>query len=216
MSFFDYVSRQFSHILDDFIQHVEVVLVAMVIATAIGVLLGLVVHRSRRATGVALGVTGVFLTIPSLALFALFIPPLGLGWPPTVVALVLYALLPIVRNTVAGLESVDPAVMESARGMGLGARQRLWRIQLPLAWPVILTGIRVSTIVIVGIAAIAAGVVNGPGLGSLIFGGLSQIGSPFALNEALAGVVGVAIVALGFDGLFVLITRLTTSRGIRG
>lgn len=216
MSFFDYVSRQRDRITELLVQHAEVVLVAMVIATVVGVAIGLLVHRSRRATDLALAVTGTFLTIPSFALFALLIPLLGLGYSPTVAALVLYALLPIVRNTVAGLGSVDPSIMESARGMGLNARERMWRIQLPLAWPVILTGIRVSTVVIVGIAAIAAGVVNGPGLGELIFGGLSAIGSPFALNQVLAGVIGVAVVALGYDAIFVLISRLTTSRGIRG
>ncbi len=216
MSLFDYVSQHFARISQQVGEHAQVVLLSMVIATVLGVGLGLLVHRSRRATDVALAVTGTFLTIPSFALFALLIPVLGLGYPPTVVALVLYALLPIVRNTVAGLESVDPAVMESARGMGLGTRQRLWRVQLPLAWPVILTGIRVSTIVVVGIAAIAAGVVNGPGLGGLIFGGLAEIGSSFAVNETWAGVLGVALVALAFDGAFVLLSRLTTSRGLRG
>ncbi len=216
MNFFDYLSRQAPNITQRLVEHAEVVLISMAIATVIGVGLGLLVYRSRHATDFALAVTGTFLTIPSFALFALLIPLLGLGYPPTVVALVLYALLPIVRNTVAGLESVDPAILESARGMGLDARRRLWRVQFPLAWPVILTGIRVSTIVVVGIAAIAAGVVNGPGLGALIFGGLSAIGSPFALNEALAGVLGVAVVALGYDAIFVLVARLTTSRGIRG
>lgn len=215
-SFYEYVSGHAEDLSTATIEHAQVVLVAMLIATVIGVTLGLLVHRSRRATDLALAVTGIFLTIPSFALFALLIPVLGLGYAPTVCALVLYALLPIVRNTVAGLESVDPSIMESARGMGLGSRQRLWRIQLPLAWPIVLTGIRVSTVVIVGIAAIAAGVVNGPGLGVYIFGGLSHIGAQFALNEALAGVVGVALVALVYDGLFVLVGRFTTSRGIRG
>ncbi len=216
MNFFDYLSQHAGDISARVIAHAQVVLVSMAIATVLGVGLGLLVHRNRRATDLALAVTGTFLTVPSYALFALLIPLLGLGYPPTVFALVLYALLPIVRNTIAGLESVDSAIMESARGMGLGARQRLSRVQLPLAWPVILTGIRVSTVVVVGIAAIAAGVVNGPGLGSLIFGGLSEIGSPFAFNEALAGVVGVAFVALAYDAAYVLLARLTTSRGIRG
>jgi osmoprotectant transport system permease protein len=216
VSFFRYVSRHAADISARLIEHAEVVLVAMAVATALGIALGLLVHRNRRATDLVLAICGIFLTIPSFALFALLIPVLGLGWAPTVCALVLYALLPIVRNTIAGLESVDAAIMESARGMGLGSRQRLMRIQLPLAWPVVLTGIRVSTVVVVGIAAIAAGVVNGPGLGELIFGGLSAIGSPFALNQALAGVVGVALVALVYDGLFVVVARLTTSRGIRG
>jgi len=215
-SLYEYASRHVEDITAGVIQHAQVVFVSMSIATAVGISLGLLVYRSRRATDLALAVCGIFLTIPSFALFALLIPVLGLGYAPTVCALVLYALLPIVRNTVAGLESVDPAIMESARGMGLGGRQRLWRIQLPLAWPIILTGIRVSTVVTVGIAAIAAGVVNGPGLGEYIFSGLSHIGSVFALNEALVGVIGVALIALAYDGLFVLVGRFTTSRGIRG
>ncbi len=215
-NFLDYVSRHADDIVPAVIAHAQVVLVAMIIATLVGVTLGLLVHRNQRATDLVIAICGVFLTIPSFALFALLIPVLGLGYKPTLCALVLYALLPIVRNTVTGLHSVDPAVMESARGMGLGNRQRMWRIQLPLAWPVILTGIRVSTIVVVGIAAIAAGVVNGPGLGEFIFGGLSAIGSPFALSQALTGVVGVALVALAYDALFVLIARFTMSRGIRG
>lgn len=216
MSFLQYLSHQRPRITEDMVQHAQIVLVAMVIATLIGITLGLLAHGHRRTTDLVLAVTGTFLTIPSFALFALLIPLLGLGYSPTVVALVLYALLPIVRNTIAGLESVEPAVLESARGMGLAGRQRLWRVQLPLAWPVILTGIRVSTVVVVGIAAIAAGVVNGPGLGELIFGGLSAIGSAFALNQTWAGVLGVAFIALAYDALFVLIARLTTSRGIRG
>jgi len=216
VTFTDYLSRHSDELQNALIAHFKVVLVAMAIATAIGVSLGVLVHNNRRATDLALAVCGIFLTIPSFALLVLLIPVLGLGYQPTVFALVLYALLPIVRNTVAGLESVDPAIMESARGMGLGSRQRLWRIQLPLAWPVILTGIRVSTVVCVGIAAIAAGIVNGPGLGGFIFGGLAAIGSKFALNETLAGAAGVAVVAVTYDALFVLVGRLTTSRGIRG
>ncbi len=215
MNFFDYFNKHAYEVRVRLVEHFQIVLVAMLIATALGVTLGLVVHRNRRATDLVLAICGIFLTIPSFALFALLIPAFGLGYQPTLVALVMYALLPIVRNTVAGLESVDKAIMESARGMGLNSRQRMWRIQLPLAWPVILTGIRVSTVVIVGIAAIGA-IVNGPGLGHFIFGGLSSIGSPFALNETLIGVFGVVLVALTYDAVFVLVGRLTTSRGIRG
>lgn len=215
MNFFDYFSKHAYEVRVRLVEHFQIVLVAMLIATALGVTLGLVVHRNRRATDLVLAICGIFLTIPSFALFGLLIPTLGLGYQPTLVALVMYALLPIVRNTVAGLESVDNAIMESARGMGLNSRQRMWRIQLPLAWPIILTGIRVSTVVIVGIAAIGA-LVNGPGLGHFIFDGLAAIGSPFALNETLIGVFGVVLVALTYDAVFVLVGRLTTSRGIRG
>jgi osmoprotectant transport system permease protein len=162
---------------------------------------------------VVLAVTSTFLTIPSFALFGLLVPLLGLGWPPTVFALVMYALLPIVRNTVVGLRSVDPAIAESAQGMGMSRRERLLRIEMPLAWPVILTGMRVSTLIIVGITAVAA-FVNGPGLGSDIFSGISRIGSAVALNQVLGAVLGIVVLAILYDGLFAVLGRLTTSRGL--
>ncbi|MBT8225200.1 MAG: ABC transporter permease [Dactylosporangium sp.] len=174
----------------------------------------MVAHRSALLRPAILTVSSTLLTIPSLALFALAIPLFGLGTPPTVVALVLYALLPIVRNTVAGLGSVDRAMLRSARGMGMGPWRRFIRIELPLAWPVALTGVRVSTQIVVGIAAIAA-LVNGPGLGNEIFRGLRSLGSPFALNFVLGGTLGIVVVALLFDATFVLLRRITTPRGIR-
>lgn len=213
--FIDYVSFRKEHLLELTLEHAQVVAVALVVATFIGVGLGVATYRRERAATVVLAVVGTFLTIPSFALLALFIPVFGLGYEPTVVALVMYALLPIVRNTVTGLRSVDPAVTESARGMGMGGLRRLLRIELPLAWPVIITGIRVSALLLIGIAAIAAAV-NGPGLGQDIFAGLARIGSATAVNLVLAGTLGVIVLALLFDTFFMLLGRLTTSRGIRG
>lgn len=187
---------------------------ALAIATVISVGLGIATYRRERAASAALAVAGTFLTIPSFALLALLIAPFGLGYQPTVVALVLYALLPILRNTITGLRGVDPAVIESARGMGMTARQRLLRIELPLAWPVIITGIRVAAVLLIGIAAIAAAV-NGPGLGSDIFDGLARVGSAAAINLVLGGTLGVVVLALLFDALFLGIGKLTTSRGLR-
>jgi osmoprotectant transport system permease protein len=154
------------------------------------------------------------LTIPSLALLALLSPILGLGWGPSVVALVFYSLLPIIRNTVVGLREVPAAILESARGVGMGNLRVLFTMQLPIAWPVILTGIRVAAQLTVGIAAIAA-YVAGPGLGQYIFKGLSSLGSKNALNYALTGTISVVILALLIDGAFILIARYTTSRGLK-
>lgn len=190
------------------------VAIALMIATLIGVGLGVAVYRRERAATIVLAVVGTFLTIPSFALLAMFIPVFGLGYEPTVVALVMYALLPIVRNTVTGLRAVDPAITESAQGMGMGRARRLARIELPIAWPLILTGIRVSALLLIGIAAIAAAV-NGPGLGEDIFSGLARIGSASAINIVLGGVLGVIVLALLFDAFFMVLGRLTTSRGIR-
>ncbi|HEX5944650.1 MAG TPA: ABC transporter permease [Acidimicrobiales bacterium] len=221
MDLFDYLGDVPSYLRDDWsdlldlaVEHAQVVIVAMVIATVIGVGLGFLTYRRPSAAKAALTVTGTFLTIPSFALFGLFIPLLGLGYRPTVVALVMYALLPIVRNTITGLRAVDPAITESALGMGLSRWQRLRRIELPLAWPVIITGVRVSTLITVGIAAIAA-VVNGPGLGEPIFQGLRATGTQRGFNQAFGGTLGVVILALSFEALFAVITRLTTSKGLR-
>jgi osmoprotectant transport system permease protein len=214
VNFVAYLQSRWEHLLQLSLQHLYVVVVSVAIATVIGVALGLATYRRERARDAVLAVTGIFLTIPSLALFGLFIGWLGLGTPPVIVALVMYSLLPIVRNTIVGLRGVDPAVVESAQGMGMGGASRLLRIELPLAWPVILTGMRVSTLLCVGIAAIGA-YVRGPGLGNDIFTGLARIGSAVAVNIVLGGIVGIIVLAILLDALYVLINRLTTARGIR-
>jgi osmoprotectant transport system permease protein len=214
LSFFEYLSTSWEHVFELAMGHAIVVAISLGIAVVIGVSLGVLVYRRERAANVALAITSTFLTVPSFALFGLFIPIFGLGYTPAVVALVLYALLPILRNTVTGLRSVDPAVSESAQAMGMNDRQRLLRIDLPLAWPVIIAGVRVSTMLVMGIAAIAA-VVNGPGLGEDIFAGLARIGSVNALNLVLGGILGIIVLALLFDTFFNLLGKLTTSRGIR-
>lgn len=214
MGFMEFLVKRADDMLELGLEHAVVVGAAVIIATVLGVALGVLTYRHERARDLALALTGSFLTIPSFALFILLLSPLGLGWQPVLLALVLYGLLPVVRNTITGLRGVDPAVIESAKGMGLNRRQRLLRIELPLAWPVIITGVRVTTLVLLGIAAIGA-IVNGPGYGELIFTGLARVGTPVAVNLVLAGTVGVMILAVLFDLIFYAIQRLTTSRGIR-
>ena len=214
VSFDEYLRDRWQHLLDLGIEHAIVVAEAIMIATIIGVGLGLLTYRTERPSELVLAIAGVFLTIPSIALFGLFIPVFGLGTKPVIIALVMYALLPIVRNTIVGLRSVDPAVVESAEAMGMGRIHRLLRIELPLAWPVIITGMRVSTIIIVGIAAIGAYIL-GPGLGNDIFSGLARFGSPAALNLVLGGILGVMVLAVLFDAFYVVLARVTTSRGLR-
>lgn len=212
--FLEYMAYSWEHVLELAIGHAIVVAISLAIAVVIGVSLGVLVYRRERLANAALAITSTFLTIPSLALFGIFIPIFGLGYKPAVVALVMYALLPILRNTVTGLQSVDPAVAESAQGMGMNARERLLRIELPLAWPVIIAGVRVSTMLLMGIAAIAA-VVNGPGLGDDIFAGLARIGGANAFNQVLGGTLGIIVLAILFDTFFNVLGKLTTSRGIR-
>lgn len=213
MDFFDYVGDNSGRILFLLVQHVQVVLISVALAAIISIIIALSTESFPRIRRAALSVTGTILTIPSFALFGLMIPLFGLGVAPTVLALTVYAIFPILRNAVTGLESVDPGVVDAARGMGMDARRRLWKVRLPLAWPVILNGVRVATIMVVAIAAIGAAV-RGPGLGELIFRGLSRMGGANALNEALAGVVAIVIVAGLLDLLFILIARITTPRGL--
>lgn len=215
-SFWTYLEFARDDVIELTIAHAIIVLIAVALATVIGVALGVLTYRTDRPRELVLAVTATFLTIPSLALFGLFIaiPMLGLGGRSVVVGLVMYGLLPIVRNTIVGLREVDPAIVESAQGMGMSRNERLWRIELPLAWPVILTGMRVSTLVLIGIAAIGA-YINGPGLGELIFSGLARIGSATALNQVLAGILGIMLLAVLFDLVYVAVSRLTTSKGIR-
>jgi osmoprotectant transport system permease protein len=215
-SFWTYLQFTWRDLVQLGIDHALVVIVSVLLASVIGVCLGVATYRNDRARDLVLAVTGTFLTIPSLALFTLLIqlPLLGLGARSVVVALTMYGLLPIVRNTIVGLREVDPAVVESAQGMGMGRAKRLAVIELPLAWPVVLTGVRVSTLLLIGIAAIGA-YINGPGLGDEIFTGLAQIGSATALNRVLSGTLGVIALAILFDLVYVAIFRLTIPKGIR-
>ncbi|MGN5378891.1 ABC transporter permease [Streptomyces lasalocidi] len=214
MNFWEYLGSRHQQLLADAYQHASAVFQCMVLATVIGVLIGVVTYRSDWAGNLATTATSTVLTVPSLALIGLLVPLVGLGVPPTVIALTLYGLLPIVRNAIVGLRGVDPMLVDAARGIGMSRAMRLMRVELPLAWPPILTGIRVSTQMLMGIAAIAA-YASGPGLGNEIFRGLASLGSKNALNQVLAGTLGIIVLALLFDAAYVLIGRLTIPRGIR-
>ncbi|MFD9335195.1 ABC transporter permease [Streptomyces sp. NPDC060028] len=214
MSFWTYLSYRHQQLLTDAYQHASVVFQCMVIATLLGIAIGLLTYRSAWGGNLAITSTSTVLTIPSLALIGLLIPLVGLGVPPTVITLTLYGLLPVVRNSIVGLRGVDPALVDAAKGIGMSRTARLLKVELPLAWPPILTGIRVATQMLMGIAAIAA-YASGPGLGNEIFRGIASLGSANALNQVLAGTLGIVILALLFDAAYVLLGRLTIPRGIR-
>lgn len=213
MSFFNYLLSRWVDLVEHGIEHAQVVLVSLAIATFIGITLGLLTYRRPAAAQVVLAIASTILTIPSFAMFGLMIPLLGLGYPPTVAVLSSYAVLAILRNTITGLRSVDQAVIESAKGMGMSDWQQLVQIELPLAWPVIISGIRVSGLLILGIAAMAA-YVGGPGFGQDIFAGLSTIGGANSLNLVLGGLLGVTVLALLFEGLVAVLGRFTASKGL--
>lgn len=172
-------------------------LVSTAIAVAIGVPLGVALTRRPRLARPVLGFANVVQTIPSLALFGFLIPlPFigGIGARTAIAALVVYALLPILRNTHAGISSVDPAVIESAIGIGMTPRQRLRLVELPLALPVVLAGVRIATVVSIGLATIAAAIGAG-GLGVLIYRGVAIVDH----RLILAGAVPAALLALAAD-----------------
>lgn len=210
----NFVVNRRHQLLTDSYLHVSAVVQSVLLATVVAVIVGILVYRSPAGSAVATAVASTILTVPSFALLGLLIPVLGLGVAPTITALVLYALLPIIRNTIIGLASVNPMVTDAARGIGMNRLRVLATIELPLAWPSILTGMRISTQMIMGILAIAA-YAKGPGLGNLIFAGLARIGSPNAVPQALTGTILIVVLALVLDGIFVLAGRLTTSKGIR-
>jgi osmoprotectant transport system permease protein len=214
MSYPTYWSYYGADLLLQFGQHFEIVALASLLGSIIGISTGVAVYRAPRAAQIALRVCGVLLTIPSLAMYVLLLSVIGLGWPPVLVALTLYSLLPIVQNTVVGLQGVDASIVEAATGIGMSRTRTVMRVEFPLAWPIILTGVRTSVLLLVSTAAIGA-IVRGPGLGNSIYDGLNRIGTPSALYAALSGIAGVVIVGVTFNFAFLFIAKLTTSRGIR-
>ncbi len=210
----DFIDERRDQILFNAFQHASLVLQAVFWATILAVVIAVLVLRSPQLQGLANVFSAIGLTIPSLALVGLLLPITSIGPTTGFLVVAFYAVLPILRNAVVGLQGVDPTLLESAKGMGMSSFAVLWRVRLPLAWPVILAGVRVSTQMSMGIAAIASYAL-GPGLGGYIFTGLTQIGSENALRYALVGTVGIVIVALLADAFLLLLGRLTVSKGIR-
>jgi osmoprotectant transport system permease protein len=185
-----------------FVEHLALTATALALALLIALPLGLLIARIPRLRGVVLGVLGVVYTIPSLSLFVLLIPLMGLGFWPAVTALVAYAQIVLVRNVLLGLTGVEPAVVEAARGMGMSSWQRLTRVELPLALPLITAGVRVATLSIIGIGTIAA-YINAGGLGRLLFEGVTT-GNP---QKIVAGALAVSALAVGANLLLWLAER---------
>jgi osmoprotectant transport system permease protein len=195
-------------------QHANLVIQCVLVATLIAIALAVLVIQLPRLEPVANAVSAIGLTLPSFALVGLLLPLLGIGPTTAFVAVVFYAVFPVLRNAVVGLRGVDGTLLESARGMGMSPAAVLLRVRLPLAWPVILAGVRVSTQMSMGVAAIAAYVL-GPGFGAWIFTGLAQTGGKNGVNYALSATVAVVVIALVFDALLLALGRATISKGIR-
>ncbi len=210
----EFIDERRDQIAYNTFQHANLVVQAVAVATLVALVLAVLVVAAPRLEPVANAVSAIGLTIPSFALVGLLMPLLGIGAMTAFWAVTFYAVFPVLRNAIVGLLGVDRSLLESARGMGMSRTGVLLRVRLPLAWPVIHAGLRVSMQMSMGVAAIAAYVL-GPGLGGYIFTGLAQIGGANAVNYAVVGTVGVVLVALVVDLLLLLLGRLTISRGIR-
>ena len=209
-----FVSTRWDQVQTGLAEHTVYVVTVLGFASLIAIVLGVVTRRHPLAKELSLAITSVFLTIPSLALFTIFIPLVGLGFAPSFLALLMYSLLPILRNTITGLDGIDQSVLEAAKGMGLTPSQVLLRVQLPLAWPVIITGVRISAMLIVGVAALAT-LVAGGGLGDFIKSGLARIPLPNTLEAIWTGTILCLVLALVIDIVLQLVKRATISKGIR-
>ena len=198
-----FVVQRFPELVTKLGEHLVLTGISIGIAIAIGLPLGIWIKRNVFVRGAILSAAGIAQTVPSLALLAFLLPFLGIGVVPAVVALTLYALLPIVRNTFTGLAGIAPEIIEAAHGMGFTERQRLWMVEMPLALPVIVAGIRTATVIGVGIATLSAFIGAG-GLGDFIVRGL-------ALNNSrliLLGAVPAAALALALDYLIGIVEKV--------
>lgn len=207
--FIDTVVRRQDMILSAFMEHIFLSFIAVAIGIAIALPTGIMIARYRRYAEPVIGVTAVFQTIPSLALFGFLVPILGIGSPTALIALIIYALLPILRNTYTGLTGVDSSIIEAGRGMGMTRTQILRQIELPLALPFIMAGIRTATVLTVGIATLATFVGAG-GLGDIIYRGLQSYNN----GLVLAGALPVALLAIGFDLILKWVEKRATPKGL--
>ncbi|NGM82445.1 ABC transporter permease [Paenibacillus sp. 7124] len=197
-----YLVSNWERVVELFFQHLFLISVSLVIALAISIPIGVIISKVKVLYNPVVGLLGIIYTIPSMALFALLIPLVGLGTRSAIFALVMYAQMILVRNVVAALEGISPAIFEAAKGMGMGRWRIFWKIEMPLAMPVIIAGIRITVVSLIGIGAIAA-YINAGGLGLLIFEGINQ----FNPQKVIAGTVAITLLAIVTDQLLQLLQK---------
>ncbi|MBK1896251.1 ABC transporter permease/substrate-binding protein [Chryseobacterium paridis] len=201
-SLWQFIAEQQDKLLIQIVQHLGLTFVSLLLAIIVGVPLGILIARKRVFANPVLGTAGILQTVPSIALLGFMIPAFGIGATPAIVALLIYALLPIIRNTYTGITGVDPSVIEAAKAMGMSRKQLLFKVELPLAMPVIIAGIRTAAVINVGVATLASFVAAG-GLGEFIFGGISLNNT----NMILAGAIPAALLAIILDQLIAILQR---------
>lgn len=202
-SLWEFVGDQHEKLLDQVLQHIGLTFLSIVLAIVIGVPVGILISRRKKLASIILGTAGILQTIPSIALLGFMIPLFGIGVMPAVIALLIYALLPVIRNTHTGILGVNQSVIEAATALGMNKSQRLFKVELPLAMPVIIAGIRTAAVINVGVATLASFVAAG-GLGEFIFGGISLNNT----NMILAGAIPAAFLAIILDQLIAVLQHL--------
>lgn len=209
MGLIQFISTHGTEIVEKTLQHVSLSFSAVLLACLIGIPLGFLIVNHPKLSRIILGLANIIQTIPSLALFAFALPFFGIGAKPAVFALFLYALLPILKNTLLGIQSVNPAIIQAATGMGMSNAQILFQVEVPLSIAVIMGGVRISTVTSIGVATIATLIAAG-GLGDFIYSGLSMYDQPMILTGAILS----ALLALLADFFLGLLERRLTSAGI--
>ncbi len=209
-AFITYLYQNYTTILDLLMQHLQLTFTAVVVAIVIGVPIGLIISRYSTLTKPVLGVINIIQAIPSMAALGFMIPFFGIGETPAIIMVMLYALLPIVKNSSTGLMGISPETLEVARGIGMTGRQVLFKIQFPLAMPVIMAGVRISAVNAVGLMTLAAYIGAG-GLGYLIYSGVQMVNS----NMILAGAIPACLLALAMDWIFSVVEKWVTPISLR-
>lgn len=207
---FQFIQSHWADIIQKTLEHISLSFAAVGLACLIAIPLGFFIVNHKKLTAAVLNIANVIQTIPSLALFAFAMPLFGIGTKPAVFALFLYALLPIIKNTLIGIQNVNPAIIRAAVGMGMSRFQVLFEVEVPLAIPVIMGGIRIAAVTSIGITTIATLIAAG-GLGDFIYRGLSMYDTPMILT----GAVFSALLAILVDLLLGLTERMLTSKGIK-
>jgi osmoprotectant transport system permease protein len=215
MNYYEYLSYNYEKIIKELINHLRIIGTALPFAIIIGVGIGLLISKNKNLSKIILYIAGILMTIPSPALFGIMVIILapfnmGLGRPPAIIALVIYSLLPMIRNTLVAIHTLDKKIIESAKGMGMTEFQILFKIKIPLSIPIIMSGIRNSVVMGVGVATIGYYIAAG-GLGYFIFAGLSR----GRYEMIITGVILLALLGIGLNYLMLKIEDLITPKGLK-
>ncbi|WP_110927989.1 ABC transporter permease [Bacillus massiliglaciei] len=209
-SFIDFLSSNWLEMLDKTWEHLYISLIAVLLGTLVAVPLGILLTKMKKGAGVIVGIVNIMQTLPSLAVLAFFIPFLGVGKTPAIIALFFYSVLPILRNTYTGINGVNKNLLESGKGIGMTAWERIRLVELPIALPVIMAGIRTASVYLIGWATLAA-FIGGGGLGDYIFIGLNL----YQPEYIIAGAIPVIILAILIDYLLSLLEGKVVPKGLK-